>query len=361
MMEADEAAWKANKLADELNKLLPRSTSTSCTWPMHSGAKRPIPSSRRTWRRFASIYADGGAFPVDFRNQPEPTRLRINAWVEEQTRQRIKDLLPPGSVDPLTRLVLTNAIYFKGEWAEVFHKGADARRTTSCWPTAAKARVPMMRHDDLGSASYAAFNGDGTFFDTPREIEPGKSPQLYPDGHGFTMLEMPYKGDDLSMVVIVPQAADGLPALEKSLTSANVQGWVGKLQKRAVNVFMPKFKTGNRLQHERHAEGDGDGAGVCESGGRPQRRRFRRDVRRARTPTRGCISALVVHKAFVEVDEKGTEAAAATAVVMGPGSSATQRSPFTPTFRADKPFVFLIRDKHTGCILFLGRMVSPKK
>jgi serine protease inhibitor len=317
------------------------------------------PSYLETIRKY---YAQGGAFPADFRNQPEPTRLRINAWVEEQTRQRIKDLLPPGSVDPLTPLVLTNAIYFKGEWAEVFQKG-QTQEDDFLLADGGKARVPMMRHDGLGSASYAAFNGDGTFFDTPREIETGKSPELYPDGHGFTMLEIPYKGDDLSMVAIVPQAADGLTALESSLTSASIQSWVGKLQKRAVNVFLPKFKlkTAYTLNDTLKAMGmvrafvnpaagpngaDFDGMCAIQNPALDQK----------------LYIGLVVHKAFVAVDEKGTEAAAATAGPMRPGAMRRPHMvPFTPTFRADKPFVFLIRDRHTGCILFLGRMVSPKE
>ncbi len=320
------------------------------------------PSYLETIRKY---YAQGGAFPADFRNQPEPSRLRINAWVEEQTHQRIKDLLPPGSVDSSTRLALTNAIYFKGEWPEVFSKGA-TKEDDFLLADGGKARVRMMRHDGLGWASYAAFNGDGTLFDTPRAFEHGKSPPpstCYPDKDGFTMLEMPYKGDDLSMVVIVPQAADGLPALEKSLTSANVQSWVGKLQKRRVNVFIPKFK----METAYTTNGALTAMGMVRAFVNPAAGSNAADFTGMcsipnPTPDQMLYIGLVVHKAFVEVDEKGTEAAAATGVPMRPGAAPPSRMvPFTPTFRADKPFLFLIRDKHTGCILFLGRMLSPRK
>ena len=175
------------------------------------------------------------------------------------------------------------------------------------------------------------------------------------------MLEMPYKGDDLAMVLIVPQSPDGLPAVERLLTPADVRSWIDKLEKRVVSVFMPRFKveTGYKMNAALKALGmtrafvdpagpnstlAANGAefdGICAGSG-PAERLF--------------VDA-VVHKAYLEVNETGTEAAAATCII----TAGAGEPNFTPTFRADKPFLFLIRDKHTGCILFLGRMVNPKE
>ena len=106
-----------------------------------------------------------------------------------------------------------------------------------------KTRAPLMRQS-LDSGGYAAFNSDGTLFDTPQEIESGEqsSPKCYPDKNGFEMLEMPYKGDDLAMVIVVPRSAARSPALETLVTSAKLQNWTARLQKRSVHVCMPKFR-----------------------------------------------------------------------------------------------------------------------
>ena len=201
----------------------------------------------------------------------------------------------------------------------------------------------------MKEGSYAAFNADGTLFDTPLRIPfDVHEARFYPDAQGFTMLEMPYKGRGLSMVVLVPQAADGPSALEKSLTAANLQTWIGKLQKRKTNVFLPRFKLETNYEMKGTLQalgmtrafnrGEAEFEGMCASA----------------DPNLKLFIDTVIHKAFVEVNEKGTEAAAATVIGMMGGSARPKDKPFTPTFRADKPFVFLIRDKATGSILFLG-------
>lgn len=313
------------------------------------------------------FYGTGGLFPVDFKGNFEGERLKINAWVEEQTNQRIKDLLPQGSLTESTRLVLTNAIYFKGEWQEQFdEKMTQPKDFTVAAGT--KVQVPMMCNYGMTKARYGAFNADGSFFPTPR-MTGGRSfgtPQTthdskqYPDKGGFLVAELPYKGGDLSMVVMVPQDAKDLPELEKKLSSANINTWLGKLEGRSVHVYLPKF----RLETEYQEMAD-----TLKSLG------MVRAFNDPRNPTNGAqfdgmsvsqnsadklYISKVCHKAFVEVNEKGTEAAAATGVVMAaPISASIDDSPFTPTFRADKPFVAAIRDMKTGAILFLGRMTNP--
>jgi serine protease inhibitor len=188
------------------------------------------------------------------------------------------------------------------------------------------------------------------------EVDPKK---VYPDERGFQLLELPYKGDEVSMLVIVPRSADGLAALEKKLTSADLKTWIDKLKKRTVIVNLPKFKLETKYTMEKTLQDMGmkrafkdprlaDGAqfdGMSES----------------EDPEQKLYITKVLHKAFVEVNEKGTEAAAATAVIMAQPTSAPVFVPFTPTFRADRPFLFLIRDVKTGSLLFLGRMTNPKQ
>jgi serpin B len=260
-----------------------------------------------------------GLEPVDFARATEAARQTINAWVEKQTRDKIKDLLKPGVLDAMTRLVLTNAIYFKGKWAEEFDKKATR---------------------------------DGDFYVTPeKKVAAPLMHQTkhfgYFDGGEFQILELPYQGDRLSMVVLLPKAKDGLAGLEASLSAEKLAEWVGKLHRREVRVALPRFKTtaefslGDTLVAMGMADAF-DPAKADFSGMSGKKDLF--------------ISA-VVHKAFVDVNEEGTEAAAATAVVAR--MTAVAEPP--PEFRADHPFLFLIRDTKTGAILFLGRILDPTK
>jgi serine protease inhibitor len=304
-------------------------------------------------------YGTGHVTPVDFVHNAEAARELINTWVEDQTKDRIKNLIPPRYVDRDTALVLTNAIYFKGQWVEAFQANG-TKDEDFFLEDGTKVRAPLMHHDVTGSASYAAFNGDGTVFNIPftmaeRSIQGGgaggtKAPARYPDQDGFTMLELAYKGEKLSLIVLLPQAADGLPALEKMLTAANLKTWIGTLRRRRVDVFLPKFKLETSYEMKK----------PLIAMGMP--RAF--DYKSAQFSGMNAngrdelFISKVLHKAFVDVNEKGTEAAAATAVIMAKRAMVIAK-PFTPIFRADKPFVFLIYDKHNGNVLFLGRMMKP--
>ncbi len=240
--ESQVAAARSEKLADELNKLLKQVDQYELRVANALWAEKTYPFQKSYLETIRSHYGTGSAFPVDFRGDFEGVRKRINAWVEEQTRNRIKDLIPPRALTRDTRLVLTNAIYFKGEWTTPF----DPRLTKDAnffLADGKKSAVPLMHASGLKSARYAAFNGDGTPFDTPLRIGfDDKEDRSYPDRKGFLALEMPYKGDELSMLVLVPRAEDGLDSVEKLLTSANLRNWTDKLQKRAVHAFVPRFK-----------------------------------------------------------------------------------------------------------------------
>lgn len=307
-----------------------------------------VPAYLDTIHKF---YGTGAVVPADFKGNAEGERVKINGWVEKQTNERIKNLLAKGALDSMTRMVLVNAIYFKGDWAVPFEKNG-TKREDFLTSAARKVRVPMMRKDNLQGGRYGAFNSDGSLFAMPQRVSTHSAPDpktLYPDKSGFLVAELPYKGRELSMVLLVPRDPDGLGAVEKTLTSTNLQAWLTQLESRDMNVQMPKFKLETNYQ---------DMTKTLQAMG----------MVRAFSPTDAqfegiCASeplsiSKVCHKAFVEVTEKGTEAAAATAIGMGLGPMPPEQL-FTPTFRADKPFLFAIRDVKTGMILFLGRIMNP--
>jgi serpin B len=270
---------------------------------------------------FLRLLADhygAGLRRVDFRSTEQARRI-INDWVEEQTGNKIKDLLQPPYPTPDTSLVLTNAIYFKGDWVSPFPKGATKDET---FTVTEDKRIPVPMMHRTGRLNCL-------------------------DGGGFQALELPYAGEALSMVVLLPKETGGLAEFERSLTAKSLSGWLAKLRPHRVDVALPRFEVekGFELQDMLSAMGmpAAFGPQADFSGMNGQRDLF--------------ISA-VVHKAFVDVNEEGTEAAAATAVLMT-RASAARPEPII-SFRADHPFVFLIRDKQSGSILFVGRVTNPK-
>jgi len=270
----------------------------------------------------ASDYG-AGFNQVDFKGASEAARLTINQWVEQKTDNKIADLLQPGAVSPATRLVLTDAIYFKAEWQAQFESSATENDDFHL-SAAQTVKAPLMHR----SGGYEYFNG-GT----------------------FQILEMPYKSGDLSMIVFLPNDISGLPAFEKSLTASNVKLWLGRLKPATrVIVTFPKFKVTEQFEL----------GGTLGAMGMPNAFDNNADFS-GMTGNRGLFLSAVIHKAFIDVNETGTEAAAATAAVMvGLAMIAPDRTP-PPEFRADHPFVFLIRDNRSGGILFMGRVSDPTK
>jgi serpin B len=258
---------------------------------------------------------------LDFKHNAEPSRVHINDWVEDVTHDRIQHLIPGGLITEDTRLVLTNAMYFKGGWASQFEPDATSEGAFRL-DAASTVAAPMMSQTD--HFHFGKFDG-------------------------YRMLEMPYAGDDLSMVFVLPDAVDGLDAVAASLTADSFQASVDALHVKSVAVSLPKFKIeddfmlGESLQALGMTEAFSDGAdfsGMVEPGAESLK-----------------ISE-VVHKTFLELDEQGTEAAAATAVIMAV-TTAIVNPPVPEEFNADHPFLFAIRDRHTDGLLFLGRMANP--
>jgi serine protease inhibitor len=346
---------KARRLADEINQLQAKIDRYEVLVANALWAEKSYPFKQAYLDTIHNFYG-ASAFPEDFRNDFEGARKRINAWVEKRTRKRIKDLIPPEALNKLTRLVVANAIYFKGQWTTPFEVVSTKDRLFML-ANGTKVQTQTMYHPFKHGARYGAFKKDGTFFDTPRHAAPESKDarKLYPDADGFEMIELPYKGNEVSMVVIAPRSASGFAGLERFLNGKTLQTCEGKLQQRAVNVYLPKFQMVSAFNLNE----------ILKTLG--MKRAFRDPSAKdgaqfdGMSDTKDAMEKLyiskVLHKAFVEVNEKGTEAAAATAVQMDEKSA---EPPFAPTFRADKPFVFLIRDQKTGAILFLGRVMNPK-
>ncbi|RLG15159.1 MAG: serpin family protein [Candidatus Nanohalarchaeota archaeon] len=263
-------------------------------------------------------YYRGKITNLDFVTRTEESRKTINDWVEKQTNDKIKDLIPPGSLNSMTRLVLTNAIYFKGDWVYQFDK-KNTREDDFKITENNIVKVPMMHLDN----DDAKFN--------------------YAQTEDFQILEMPYKGEELSMLILLPK--DNIKSIESSLTSEKLSEWKNMLKKEEVIIYMPKF-TFKTKYFMSDALVD-MGMPTAFSGGADFS---------GMTGSKDLFISFVIHQAFVDVNEEGTEAAAATAA----GMQFTAVMP-TNIFRADHPFIFIIQEKETGNILFLGRVVDPSK
>jgi serpin B len=265
-------------------------------------------------------YYESEARNLDFIGKLEPSRQAINAWVEDRTEDKIKDLFPTGSLDSSTRLVLTNAVYFKGTWVDPFLR--DETYDQPFRSPGGELSVPMM-HRSGASSRYA-----------------------YAETDSLQALELPYKGGDLSMLVLLPKG-DELSGLEGALSQGLLDELYGKLSVTRINVILPRFKfsSGYTLNTE------------LSSLGMPTAFQYGPADFSGMDGSRDLYIGVVIHKAFVDVNEEGTEAAAATGVGMLAGSAMPPEKPLE--FRADHPFIFLIRDNGSGAILFMGRMEDP--
>jgi len=254
---------------------------------------------------------------VDYVSQSEKARKTINSWIAEKTQNKIMMPIPPGALDKYTRLVLANAIYFKGNWESQFNKKDTYDGLFKLSPDKT-VKTPMM-HQKKGFGYWA-----------DKDLQ---------------VLEMPYVGGDLSMLVLLPTRVDGLSQLEKRLNIENLRKWTIRLRWKTVDICLPKFKLecdfslGRALQTMGMVDAFTDNADFSGMDG-----------------TNWLYIAAVLHKALLDVNEEGTEAAAANILEMK-----IVGGPLPLQFRADHPFVFLIRENQTGSILFIGRMTDPTK
>jgi serpin B len=253
---------------------------------------------------------------LDFIKAPEQSRVTINDWVSEQTEERIKDLIPQGAINVMTRLVLTNAIYFNAAWLYPF--------------------------DEKATSGGSFFLLDGNTITVPmmRQTESFG----YVEGDGYQAIELPYDGHELSMVILLPEQGE-FASFEESLSSQLVDDIIKEISNRQVALSMPKFEYESSFGLKQALTTLGMEEAFIPDAADFSGMDGRRDL----------YVQDVLHKAFVSVDEAGTEAAAASAVIIGETSM-----PLEPIqVEIDRPFIFLIRDIETGTLLFVGRVLDP--
>jgi serpin B len=261
---------------------------------------------------------------VDFVSAAPKTTADINQWVTDKTREKIQNIIAPGALNALTRMVLVNAVYFKGNWQTQFEKSRTSQQPFHLNGTS-DVQAPLMHHE-------------------PMEL-------AYMDNNDLQAVELPYVSDELSMVALLPRSVDGLPDLEKKISDESLRTWLGQMKPYPqVEVYLPKFKMDSQF----------DLAAVLTTMGMTDAfDKGSADFSGMTTQNRLYISD-VIHKAFVEVNEEGTEAAAATGITMRATIALRQPPPPPPiVFRADHPFLFVIRQNSTGAIVFMGRVENP--
>ena len=264
---------------------------------------------------------------LDFRDQAELACVSINQWLEEQTAGKITNLISPKALTELTRLLLVNTVYFKGCWTEKFDE-SDTREVPFCRGFRSKTTVKMMHQ----RANFA-----------------------YAQVGGVQVLELPYGDRDLSMVVLLPKNAGGLAKFEAALSASNVKARRSELVTQPVEVFLPRF----RLTEQVVLSGVLQTMGMVTAFDISAANFFGITDPGACLVTPICLSE-VFHKSVLDVNEEGTEATAATAVTVALCSAVFHRSPPVPVFRADHPFVFMIRHLASDSILFMGRVTNPE-
>ena len=264
-------------------------------------------------------YYGGKAANVDFIKETEKSRQTINVFIEEQTNNKIKNLIPAKALDSMTRLVLTNAIYFKGTWEWQFDKSDTREQDFKITPTNV-VKTPMMY------------------------MKPDKAKFNYADLEDLQILELPYKGGKISMLILLP--TEDIESIKLNLTLGKLKEWKSKMQETTLSaIYLPKFEFDTKYFMEETLSNLGMPTAFSENA----------DFS-GMDGTRKLYISDVIHQAFVKVDEEGIEAAAATAVV----SKITSVIPRN-IFRADHPFVFIIQEKETGNILFMGKVSDPTK
>lgn len=255
---------------------------------------------------------------LNFYKNTEGARKTINDWVENATNKKIKDLIPQGNLAKDTRLVLTNAIYFKAGWMLAFPKQGTKEEVFHA--PSGKVKVPMMHKSE---------------------------PVQYYGGKFFQAVSLPYDWRQLSMVIVLPKKGHSLSQVEKQLNSETFSALLKKMKTYQVDTKLPKFKITYKIKLKK----------TLSEMGMPLAFSKNADFSGMTTQEKLFIDQ-VIHKAYVNVHEKGTEAAAATAVLIRPTVSLPNYQ--KATFHADRPFIILIRENQTGSILFMGRVLNPK-
>ncbi|XP_041468999.1 leukocyte elastase inhibitor A-like isoform X2 [Lytechinus variegatus] len=307
----------------ELNSLLYKPDSG---YKLHAANKLYGKSGYNFVRSFlegtASYYGAAIEAVDDF---ADPTTTKsINDWVSKQTEGKIKDLIAPGVLDALTRLVLVNAIYFNGAWESKFLPGNTSQDSFKVLDERRIVQMNVM-------------------------FQMGKFNLAKDKSNDCLVLELPYRGQSLSLLIALPNKDDGLDKLESNLSTKTFQSWDKGLQSTLVHVMLPKFKLEAEFQL----------ADTLKVMGMPDAFDKDRANFEGIAGDKDLYISAVIHKAFVDVNEEGSEAAAATAVMVMLGCSMPAKPKKPILFRADHPFLFIIRHRLTKSVIFMGRMMDP--
>jgi serpin B len=259
---------------------------------------------------------------ADFKTSADAATREINRWIAQKTRDKIQDILSPGDVNSDVKLVLANAIYFKGMWASPFEKAATSTQSFHLSKNSQTDALLMHHFDDV----------------------------KYTGNNDFQAVELPYSGDKLSMVILLPRQINALGQLERQISPAFLARVFAQMQNQKIEIFLPKFKLESNFKlNDTLAKMGMPDAFIWLKADFSGINGFRQDL----------YIFGVYHKAWAEVTEEGTEAAAATVVILGDEAVAKPPPP-PPVFRADHPFIFLIRDTRAGSLLFVGRLADPR-
>ncbi len=265
-----------------------------------------------------SEYYDAAVMLTDFMIDPDESCRRINKWVVEQTQEKIHNIITPGNINALTRLILTNAIYFKGNWEKEFNKNQTREENFY---------VQQDRH-----VKAAFMRQQGNF--------------KYGESEDAQVLQVPYDGGSLGMLLVLPKTQDGLAALESGLTMERMKRWQQALAMREVKIAIPRFRAKTAVELSESLKALGMNQAFTNTANFS-----------GIDGTEELSLSSVLHEAFIDVTEEGAEAAAATAVIIG--VTAVRDPAPVPEFRAEHPFLYAILDLDSGSILFLGRCIDP--
>ncbi|XP_067898286.1 neuroserpin [Heterodontus francisci] len=267
-------------------------------------------------------YFSASVESIDF-SKPSSVADRINEWVQNQTNNKIQNLLSPKDFNALTRLVLVNAIYFKGNWKSQF-RGENTRTFPFTKDDESEIQIPMMYQQ--GDFYY------GEFSDGSNEA-----------GGVYQVLEMPYNGDEMSMMIVLPRQEVLLATLEPLIKAQLINEWASSVKKQKVEVYLPRFKVMQNIDLKEALAG----LGISDM--------FGVDADLSAMTEKDLHISKAIHSSFIEVNEEGSEAAAASEMI-----AVSRMMVLNPQVIADHPFIFLIRNRRTGTILFMGRVMHPE-
>jgi serpin B len=326
---------KALHLPSDSNLAATQFSALLASWAQTDASGPILTVSNRLWAQrdyallpsYVALTRDKYFAPIDQLDfkQGATSAQKINAWVSASTRGKITDLVSPAVITDTTRLVLTNAVYFKGKWSEPFDK-TDTQNGTFTTDDGARPNVPLMNH------VYDARN--------------------YADVGNAQIIDLPYEGTaarEMVMTLVLPKTGTPLSTIENALTANQLDSWIAKENGQRVRVTLPKLKIEQTMMLASELGKMGMTTAFSPNA----------DFSGISSAPEGLFISEVVHKAFIELDESGTVAAAATAVMAVAAAAPQEATPIA--FRADHPFLFFLRDKTSGAILFSGRVSDPGK